>query len=271
MPRQLLLVLCDIPSCEMGMLSYFVVATATGADGTAADPDSLVIAASALSAASLALNDDYKSKPKVEYSLTEVGYFLSPSKLYAYVTPGNCRTWSQLLRDLHAAFPTLTLRLHYWYEEKMMTFLQVTPAGATSMHCVHGATCTCKDCCGHECCAVVPYFVTTANLALHIGKARDFTTCAKAGNFAGLCRPEYLDHTVIGASRVFDLVVAYMEKKARDGSAAYHVEPDDWEIENEVWFVNTAEYVRAVDDPAICKLVSCDLAVVASRSNLLGW
>jgi hypothetical protein len=46
-----------------------------------------------------------------------------------------------MMMDLHAQHPTLTIRLHFWYEEDMMFFLEVTPDGKTAMKTVHSVGC----------------------------------------------------------------------------------------------------------------------------------
>jgi hypothetical protein len=165
----------------MGMYSYFVCATAVATEAaTGATAVATEVATGATAAATGATEASIEMDPRdvtfqVErmsnwakslfyndvtvVSLHDVGRAMHGYKLWAYVDGENKAHWRALLLDLHAQHPTLLMRLHFWYEEDLMFFFQVTPDADTSLHVVHALACHAPYCCGYDCRDAVSYFV----------------------------------------------------------------------------------------------------------------
>jgi hypothetical protein len=173
----------------MGLFSYFVCATATvdqtehgesdltECKGASVDPRTVVFRTERMSNTSQVLLNQllYCCYLRPSVSLCDVGDMISGAKLVANLSPTNQRLWGDLLYDMHLQYPTLRMRLHFWYEEDLMAYLEVTSSGVTSLVAVHAPECSSDRCYGHACCDDVPYFtslrelVTEARADLSIG------------------------------------------------------------------------------------------------------
>ena len=185
----------------MGSLSYFVCATTsrvlqsksgvamkvTPSEGVEADDihdtlvhspsetsntsdpvgDELTIEVARLSAHSKKILSDVYSADTMPHvvTLNQFGRAWRLEKMFGYLTYSNVQQWTAILQDLHVQHPCFVIRLHFWYEENLMFFLQVTPDATTSMNLVHANSCAQDRCSGSDCKDGVDYFFDPRTVA----------------------------------------------------------------------------------------------------------
>jgi hypothetical protein len=301
----------------MGMLSYFVAATAVGRDGTHVNVDTLMFDARRFSKTTLSelqlppfydeADDDEEEEVEEDVTvpskapadivvalptstecdiplvaivstltsvkdpyvltLNEIGQDMSVLKLFAYVTPSNCRDWSTILHDLHDQHPTLQLRLHYWYEEDMMTFLEVTPEGATGLVCVHAAGCRERNCCGYDCHRQVPYVMRGKRVLRMVPRDNQELW------WSGLRRPTYRQfdeaptvESVTGCPGPSPILgsSASLGNDSEDATGRDSEDEDD----DADFYLHLPTYLQVVDDPSVCRCQTYNFGSILSAPRV---